>query len=158
MVGLVNVRKTGTVSNVVASRLAGRGNSNGWHLDDGVFSSHFSVSLGGGAEALKVRQGQAAQRFRHMIEEPADVPPVAAAGVRAGLPLEPEVDDVGIAGRRDNPPSRLLSRHIHCSGSGGTARGNLLRLSVRESEIDGSALVFTIPTKTTARGLPKRSW
>jgi len=34
-----------------------------------------------------------------MGEEPGGVPPVAAAGVGAGLALEPKFDDVRIAGR-----------------------------------------------------------
>jgi hypothetical protein len=37
-----------------------------------------------------------------MGEQPGGVPPVAAARMRAGLTLEPEFDDVRIAGRYHN--------------------------------------------------------
>jgi hypothetical protein len=45
-----------------------------------------------------------------MGEEPGGVAPIAAAGMRAGLALEPEFDDVRIAGRYHNPPSWAVDR------------------------------------------------
>ncbi len=50
-----------------------------------------------------------AQRLRQVGQEPGGVPPVAPAGVRAGLPLEPEFDDVRIAGRYHNPAYGLFT-------------------------------------------------
>jgi hypothetical protein len=44
-----------------------------------------------------------------MVEEPGSVAPVAPSGVRAGLALEAEFDDVRIAGRRHNPPYGLFA-------------------------------------------------
>jgi hypothetical protein len=39
-----------------------------------------------------------------MGEQPGAIPAIAAASMRAGLTLEPEFDDVRIAGRYHNPP------------------------------------------------------
>jgi hypothetical protein len=59
-------------------------------------------------KALEIAQSQTVQRLRCVGEKPGSVALVAPPSMRAGLALEPEFDDVRIAGRYHNPPYGLF--------------------------------------------------
>src|ERR1019366_1356106 len=60
-------------------------------------------------EALQVGKRDPAQAFAGMVEEAQQIAPVATAGVGAVLAIEPEIDEVGIAGGRHNDKDSIRS-------------------------------------------------